>query len=196
VIPQSYHRVEIAGVSQGLEQKRLTSVRRKYIPSRVPLFKHLWQPARTNVVKGPEGSTRRCWCELTLDVRTRQIVGLSPESEGNRRWVMDGRPRCSTSGCGGGDGHSEAMYSEISDGVKDNRGVHRGGGPNAWNRSVLGLSTSARHPAVAITVATSAVGDGRLALGAVLLYVLVVTIVTVPYAMWCKRQASPTRPVA
>ena len=65
------------------------------------------------------------------------------------------------------------------------------GGPDNWDRTVLGLSTSARHPGVAIAVATSAIGEGRLALGAVLLYVLVVTLVTVPYVIWAKKRARP-----
>ena len=68
---------------------------------------------------------------------------------------------------------------------------HFFGGPDSWDRAVLGLSTSARHPAVAIAVATSAYPEGKLALGAVLLYVLVVTIVTIPYVMWCRRQQQP-----
>lgn len=67
------------------------------------------------------------------------------------------------------------------------------GGPDSWDRTVLGLSTSARHPAVAIAAATSAVAEGRLALAAVVLYVLVVTVVTVPYVLWSKRQLVPTR---
>lgn len=70
---------------------------------------------------------------------------------------------------------------------------HFFGGPDSWNRTVLGLSTSARHPAVAIAAATSAVEEGRLALAAVVLYVLVVTVVTVPYVLWSKRQLIPTR---
>lgn len=73
---------------------------------------------------------------------------------------------------------------------------HFFGGPDIWDRTVLGLSTSARHPAVAITVTTSAVEEGRLALAAVVLYVIVVTIVTVPYVLWSKKRliaaASPT----
>lgn len=60
------------------------------------------------------------------------------------------------------------------------------GGPDAGQRKVLALSTSARHPAVAITVATSAYPEGKLALAAVLLYVAVVTIVTLPYVLWSK----------
>jgi BASS family bile acid:Na+ symporter len=67
---------------------------------------------------------------------------------------------------------------------------HLLGGPDAWHRKVLALSTSARHPAVAITVATSAYPEGKLALGAVLLYVLVVTLVTVPYVVWSKGRGS------
>lgn len=67
------------------------------------------------------------------------------------------------------------------------------GGPDRWDRTVLGLSTSARHPAVAIAVTTSAVEEGRLALAAVVLYVLVVTVVTVPYVLWSKKQLLPAR---
>jgi BASS family bile acid:Na+ symporter len=68
---------------------------------------------------------------------------------------------------------------------------HLLGGPDNWDRTVLALSTSARHPAVAITVATSAYPEGKQALGAVLLYVLVVTLVTIPYVIWCKRHGQP-----
>jgi bile acid:Na+ symporter, BASS family len=67
------------------------------------------------------------------------------------------------------------------------------GGPDSWDRTVLGLSTSARHPAVAIAVTTSAVEEGRLALAAVVLYVLVVTVVTIPYILWSKKQLLPAR---
>jgi bile acid:Na+ symporter, BASS family len=63
------------------------------------------------------------------------------------------------------------------------------GGPDSRDRTVLGLSTSARHPAVAIAVTNSAVEEGRLALAAVVLYVLVVTVVTVPYVLWSKKAA-------
>lgn len=66
---------------------------------------------------------------------------------------------------------------------------HLLGGPDTGHRAVLALSTSARHPGVAITIATSAYADGKLALAAVLLYVLVVTLVTVPYVLWVKRRA-------
>lgn len=61
------------------------------------------------------------------------------------------------------------------------------GGPDRFDRRVLGLSTSARHPGVAIAVATSAYPDGKLALAAVLLYVLIVTIATLPYVILNRR---------
>jgi BASS family bile acid:Na+ symporter len=70
------------------------------------------------------------------------------------------------------------------------------GGPDFRDRAVLALSTSARHPAVAITVATSAFPEGKLALGAVLLYVLVVTVVTVPYVLWSKGRGLGVPPQA
>jgi hypothetical protein len=38
------------------------------------------------------------------------------------------------------------------------------GGPDSWDRTVLGLSTSARHPAVAIAITSSAIEENRLAL--------------------------------
>ena len=57
------------------------------------------------------------------------------------------------------------------------------GGPDSWDRTVLGLSPLPRHPAGAIVATTSAVAEGRLALAAVVLYVLVVTVVSVPYVL-------------
>jgi BASS family bile acid:Na+ symporter len=70
------------------------------------------------------------------------------------------------------------------------------GGPDPFDRRVLAISTSARHPGVAIAVATSAYPDGRLALAAVLLYVLVVFIVHVPYVIWSKRSGGGEFPTA
>jgi BASS family bile acid:Na+ symporter len=63
------------------------------------------------------------------------------------------------------------------------------GGPGPFERNVLALSTSARHPGVALAIATSAYAEGKLALGAVLLYVVVVNVVTVPYVIWSMRQS-------
>jgi bile acid:Na+ symporter, BASS family len=67
------------------------------------------------------------------------------------------------------------------------------GGPDGWDRTVLGLSTSARHPGVAIAITTSAVEQRPLALAAVALYMLVVTVVTVPYVLWRNKAARTAR---
>lgn len=63
------------------------------------------------------------------------------------------------------------------------------GGPDAWHRKVLALTTPTRHPGVAIVVATSAYPEGKLALGAVLLFWLIVQLATIPYILWSKRAA-------
>jgi BASS family bile acid:Na+ symporter len=55
---------------------------------------------------------------------------------------------------------------------------------------VLALSTASRHPAVALTVATSGVMQTKQELGAVLLYVVVSVLVSLPYVMWRRRQAA------
>ena len=66
---------------------------------------------------------------------------------------------------------------------------HMLGGPNADDRTVLALSTASRHPAVALAIGVAAGEESKRALAAVLLYVLVAVIVSVPYVMWRKRLA-------
>jgi BASS family bile acid:Na+ symporter len=63
------------------------------------------------------------------------------------------------------------------------------GGPDSHNRSVLALSTASRHPAVALAIGVAAGEESKRALAAVLLYVLVAVIVSVPYVLWRKRLA-------
>ena len=60
---------------------------------------------------------------------------------------------------------------------------HGLGGPDADNRSVLALATSARHPAVAIAIAHNAV-DQPGVMAAVLLTLIVSAVVSIPYAKW------------
>ncbi len=67
------------------------------------------------------------------------------------------------------------------------------GGPDAETRTVLALSTAARHPAVALGVAVASGVETRPALAAILLYVLVATIVAIPYVAWRKRQLLAAR---
>jgi len=68
---------------------------------------------------------------------------------------------------------------------------HLLGGPRPDDRTVLALSTASRHPAVALAVAASATGTtgSRPELAAVLLYLIVAGLVSVPYVVWRKRQS-------
>jgi len=70
---------------------------------------------------------------------------------------------------------------------------HTLGGPHPDDRIVLALSTASRHPAVALAVATSGVMKTRSELGAVLLYVVVSILVSLPYVMWRRRRAGAPR---
>jgi len=63
------------------------------------------------------------------------------------------------------------------------------GGPDPENRTVLGMATSTRHPAVAIAIANANFPNQVLAPAAVLLYVIVGAIVSIPYAKWAGKTA-------
>jgi BASS family bile acid:Na+ symporter len=67
---------------------------------------------------------------------------------------------------------------------------HALGGPHPEDRIVLALSTASRHPAVALAVATSGVMETKPELAAVLLYVVVSVLVSLPYVMWRRRRAA------
>ena len=67
------------------------------------------------------------------------------------------------------------------------------GGPRPEHRIVLALSTASRHPAVALAVATSGVMETKSELAAVLLYVVVSILVSLPYVMWRRRRADAAR---
>jgi bile acid:Na+ symporter, BASS family len=60
------------------------------------------------------------------------------------------------------------------------------GGPESHNRTVLALATALRHPAVALSIA-AANGADKLVSAAILLYVLVSAVLSIPYTMWRKR---------
>ena len=62
------------------------------------------------------------------------------------------------------------------------------GGPDPEDRTVLALSTSSRHPGVAATIAQANFPEQKLALAAVLLYMLVSAVVSVPYLIWTRRR--------
>ena len=65
---------------------------------------------------------------------------------------------------------------------------HLLGGPESENRLVLALSTASRHPGVAIAIAHANFPAQKLALAAVLLFLIVNAIVSAPYLAWPKRQ--------
>jgi bile acid:Na+ symporter, BASS family len=66
---------------------------------------------------------------------------------------------------------------------------HLLGGPDAGNRGALALATSARHPGVAITLATANFPhDKEAIIAAVLLFLLTNLVLTLPYALWLRRR--------
>jgi len=68
---------------------------------------------------------------------------------------------------------------------------HALGGPDADTRTNLALSTASRHPAVALAAANAVVGntEAKPALAAILLYVVIAILVSIPYVAWRKRLA-------
>lgn len=67
---------------------------------------------------------------------------------------------------------------------------HLLGGPRPADRTSLALATASRHPAVALAIATSGtISEPKPELGIILLYLLVATVVSLPYQTWRKRQA-------
>ncbi len=64
---------------------------------------------------------------------------------------------------------------------------HGLGGPDPNNRTALALSTVSRHPGIAIAIANINFPEQKLALAAILLYLLVSAIVTIPYLKSRKR---------
>ena len=68
---------------------------------------------------------------------------------------------------------------------------HLLGGPDAEDRTVLALSTTSRHPAIAMAIAHINFPEQKLAMAAVLLYLIVNGIVALPYLHWTKRRHSP-----
>ena len=65
---------------------------------------------------------------------------------------------------------------------------HALGGPDPSTRTVLALSTTSRHPAVALSVALGSGADKMQALAAVLLYVIIAALISVPYVAWRKKR--------
>src|SRR5262245_59251043 len=66
---------------------------------------------------------------------------------------------------------------------------HLLGGPGPEDRTVLALSTASRHPGMALAIAgTLFPQHQRLVTGGLVLYLLVSTILSIPYLIWRRRQ--------
>ncbi len=61
------------------------------------------------------------------------------------------------------------------------------GGPDSDDRTVLALSTTSRHPAIALAVAVGTGAETKAVIGAILLYLIVAGLVSIPYVAWRKR---------
>ena len=61
------------------------------------------------------------------------------------------------------------------------------GGPRAEDRSVLALATASRHPGIALYLASHNFPQEKAVLAAVLLYLLVSTLLALPYVAWRRR---------
>lgn len=73
---------------------------------------------------------------------------------------------------------------------------HLLGGPDAGNRGALALATSARHPGVAIALATATFPlDQKAIVATVLLFVLANVLLTLPYLIWRRRLARSAVPM-
>jgi BASS family bile acid:Na+ symporter len=73
------------------------------------------------------------------------------------------------------------------------------GGPDLRERSTLAMDTASRHPGMALAIAAANFPeDRRLVAAAIVLYLLVSTVVLLPYDAWCRRRLArslePTGP--
>lgn len=64
---------------------------------------------------------------------------------------------------------------------------HSLGGPAPENRTSLALSTASRHPGIALALAQANFPEQKLASAALLLYLLVNAVVSIPYLSWTRR---------
>jgi len=65
---------------------------------------------------------------------------------------------------------------------------HLLGGSNPDDRAVLALATASRHPGVALAIASTNFPGQKLVPAALLLYLIVSALVSIPYVIWRQRQ--------
>jgi BASS family bile acid:Na+ symporter len=74
-------------------------------------------------------------------------------------------------------------------------GGHLLGGPDREDRATLAIASSVRHPGIAIMLASTN-GGGRDVTAAVVLFMLVGMVVSIPYKQWIKRSSPPPLKIA
>jgi bile acid:Na+ symporter, BASS family len=62
------------------------------------------------------------------------------------------------------------------------------GGPESNHRTVLALATATRHPGIALAIGSTHFAEQKAVLPAILLYVVLCAIFTIPYSVWRKRE--------
>lgn len=67
---------------------------------------------------------------------------------------------------------------------------HLLGGPAPGDRGALAIATATRHPGVALAIASVNFPDEKLVLPAVLIYMLVGIVLSIPYMKWLDRKAT------
>jgi bile acid:Na+ symporter, BASS family len=71
---------------------------------------------------------------------------------------------------------------------------HLLGGPAPKDRVVLALCTASRHPGIAIAIAHANFADQKLTAPAIILFLFVSSIVSVPYVQWARRRGEVLSP--
>ena len=87
-----------------------------------------------------------------------------------------------------GDGTLAAIAAFVLTGLAAG---HLLGGPAPEQRAVLAFSTAFRHPAIALAIAQTNFVQQKTVLAAVLLYLVVGVVATIPYVAWRRRHPSP-----
>jgi BASS family bile acid:Na+ symporter len=67
---------------------------------------------------------------------------------------------------------------------------HLLGGPGLRDRATLAIASSVRHPGIAMSISAMHFADPRVS-AAILLFMLVGLVVSIPYTMWVKRHLQP-----